>query len=278
MRAALAARRARIEELLARGEPTEAALHDLRVALRRTAAAARLTRGVPRHADGEALREVAGDLRRSLSAQRTREVCAAILRRRFRDAARKETARRLADDLRSDAAAPAQPMTPRLRVLRHAFDVREAQLLAPSPADSRALEERLRKVVRRRLRKRRDRLVAAGVPESDTLHAARIGAKELRYSLELVAEAMPEAGPLLLLLQEFQGHAGDAHDRAELLEDVRRRVPRLPAARARAARGLLPALAADAERTLRRAQASARRLLPALQRAPLDWAEPSRNH
>ncbi len=58
LEAAFAARRARVEALIARtsGVPTQDALHDLRVALRRTATLARLTRDVPRRGGGEALR------------------------------------------------------------------------------------------------------------------------------------------------------------------------------------------------------------------------------
>lgn len=77
----------------------------------------------------------------------------------------------------------------------------------------------------RRTRRRLDRLVrkltALLPPDRQTLHAARIAAKRVRYALELLEPLDPELRPLLRLLRAFQDSAGDAHDLAELAAKVR---------------------------------------------------------
>ena len=107
------------------------------------------------------------------------------------------------------------------------------------------------------------------MPEADTLHAARIDARDLRYGLEFAA--VRGASTLLPLLERFQEDSGRAHDRAELIALVRRAAGELPAARRREALRLLPTLLGDAERALSRAQAAARALLAALRVAVGRW-------
>ena len=63
----------------ARSAGDEELVHDLRVALRRTEALARLFRGIPGKGDGEAPRESARALRRRLSVLRSEEVGRALL-------------------------------------------------------------------------------------------------------------------------------------------------------------------------------------------------------
>jgi len=278
--AAVSVQRARIEEVLARAErlDDERVLHDLRVALRRTAAVAKLTRSFPSPDSGEPLRRTARELRRFLSPQRTLEVCVARLGTRFRrDAARHAVALKLAKRI-----APAAGDAPASRdghllltALRAAFAIRDAELsrfsrpfaaILPSRSD-----ERLARLVRRRLRKRRSRLLAAGMPERDTLHALRIAAKDLRYGLEFVRDLVPGVPGLLKEFQRFQDVAGDAHDRIELIHLVGEAAAAGPPALRRGARSLVVPLERDAALALRRAQASARALRSRLSSREIEW-------
>jgi CHAD domain-containing protein len=277
--AALASRRTRIESILARSEnlSSPAVLHDLRVALRRTGAVAKLTRDFPAEGDGEALRTAARDLRRALTGSRTREVARRRLVNRFRrDPSKRRTAERLAKRLgtEKEEAAVGKTADARLSALRRAFAWRDADLARLNPSlsgivDSRA-EKTLRKTIQRRLRKKRRRLLDAGIPAAETVHPLRIAAKDLRYSLELVSDVIPGASGLLHRLQEFQDVAGDAHDRAELIAVVRRVAGRCPPSLRRDAMRLLPVLMRDAEISLARAQASSRRLLRDLEKTEID--------
>jgi CHAD domain-containing protein len=279
--AAVSVQRARIEEVLARAErlDDQRVLHDLRVALRRTAAVARLTRGFPSPDSGEPLRRTARELRRFLSPHRTLEVSVARLGMRFRrDAARHAVALKLARRIApaaGDAAAASRDGHLLLTALRAAFAIRDAELsrfsrpfaaILPSRSD-----ERLARLVRRRLRKRRKRLLAAGVPERDTLHALRIAAKDLRYGLEFVRDLVPGVPGMLKEFQRFQDVAGDAHDRIELIHIVGEAAAAGPPALRRGARSLVVPLERDAALALRRAQASVRALRSRLSPCEIEW-------
>lgn len=279
--AALSERRARLDALLARvsGPPGGEALHDLRVALRRIAALARLTGDVPRRGDGKALRAAARDLRRALSVRRTQDVARKLLLSRFRrDPRRRAVAVRLAARLAKEGDPGPSPERTRalLARLRRAFTRRDlafARLHDPltGTADPGA-EKRLAKSVRRRLRRAAKRLRDAGTPGPAGLHPARILARDLRYGLEFAGDAMPAPDALVPILAEFQDTAGHAHDLAELIGEVRRLAGRSRAADRREALRLLPPLLAAEERAVARAQASSRRLLARLDLSELEWS------
>jgi len=279
--AALSERRARLDALLARvsGPPGGETLHDLRVALRRIAALARLTGDVPRKRDGKALRAAARDLRRALSVRRTQDVARSLLLARFRrDPRRRAVAVRLAARLAKEGDPGPSPERTRalLARLRRAFTRRDfafARLHDPltGTADPGA-EKTLAKSVRRRLRRAAKRLRDAGTPGPAGLHPARILARDLRYGLEFAGDAMPAPDALVPLLAEFQDAAGHAHDLAELIGEVRRLAGRSRAAARREALRLLPPLLGAEERAVARAQASSRRLLARLELSELEWS------
>jgi len=278
--AALSERRARLDALLARlsGPPSGEALHDLRVALRRTAALARLTGDAPRKGSGRTLRVAARELRRALSTRRTEDVARTLLLSRFRrDPVRRPVAERLAARLAKEGDPGPSPARTRalLSRLRRAFTRREgalARLHDPltGTADPGA-EERLATFVRRRLRRAARRLQAAGVPGPAGLHPARILARDLRYGLEFAGTSMPAPATLVPLLADFQDTAGAAHDLVELIALVRRLAGRARTVDRRAALRLLPPILAAEERALARAQASSRRLLARLQGTKFEW-------
>jgi CHAD domain-containing protein len=279
--AAVSAQRTRIESVLARAErlDDEKVLHDLRVALRRTATVARLTRGFPSRGSGEPLRCAARDLRRFLSPHRTLEVCVARLSTRFRrDPARHRVAQRLASRIApasKDTGDSARDGHRLLTALRSAFSLRDAELSRLSrpfaAAAPRRSDESLARLVRRRLRKRRKRFLDAGIPERETLHPLRIAAKDLRYGFEFIRELLPGASGLLAAFQNFQDAAGDAHDRIELIHVVGEAAAAGPASLRRGARTLILPLERDAALALRRAQASARTLHARLAGVPVNW-------
>jgi len=279
--AALSERRARLDALLARvsGQPEGETLHDLRVALRRISALARLTGDVPRKRSGSALRAAARDLRRALSVRRTQDVARKLLLSRFRrDPRRRAVAVRLAARLAKEGDPGPSPERTRalLARLRRAFTRRDlalARLHDPltGTADPPA-EKLLAKSVRRRLRRAARRLRDAGTPGPAGLHPARIIARDLRYGLEFAGDAMSAPEGLLPLLAEFQDAAGHAHDVAELIGEVRRLAGRSRASDRREALRLLPPLLAAEERAVSRAQASSRRLLARLALEDLEWS------
>ncbi|MCM3875565.1 MAG: CHAD domain-containing protein [Thermoanaerobaculia bacterium] len=278
--AALSERRARLDALLARisGPPSGETLHDLRVALRRIAALARLTGDAPRKGSGRALRVAARDLRRALSTRRTEDVARGLLLGRFRrDPVRRPVAERLAARLAKEGEPGPSPARMRdlLSRLRRAFARREASLAhlhdpLTGTADE-GHEKTLAKTVRRRLRRAAKNLQAAGVPGLAGLHAARILARDLRYGLEFTGPAMPAPAALVPLLMEFQDTAGAAHDLSELIALVRRLAGRSRTVDRRAALRLLPPILAAEERALARAQASSKRLLARLKDVEFEW-------
>ena len=279
--AALSERRARLDALLARvtGPPAGEALHDLRVALRRIAALARLTGDVPRKGGGKALRTAARDLRRALSVRRTQDVARSLLLSRFRtDPSRRAVAVRLAARLAKEGDPGPSPERTRalLARLRRAFTRRDhafARLHDPLTGTADPLAEKmLARSVRRRLRRSAKRLRGAGTPGPAGLHPARILARDLRYGLEFAGDAMPAPDKLVPLLSEFQDAAGYAHDLAELIAEVRRLAGRSRTAERREALRLLPALLAAEERAVARAQTSSRRLLARLDLDELEWS------
>ena len=199
----------------ARAGGDEELVHDLRVALRRTEALARLFRDTPGKGDGEALRSLARDLRRRLSVLRTEEVGRALLASRAEMPDSRLPSIVFPGDLpavRVDAAEVAAVERELGRWRRRLASVRGA--FAPRAS---ARKEVLRRTRRRLIRLVRQ-LLALLPPDRRTLHDARIAAKRVRYALEVVAPLHPRAGPLLRRLGSFQDAAGDSHDFAELAE------------------------------------------------------------
>lgn len=276
--ATVTAQRARVEEVLARAErlDDERVLHDFRVALRRTAAVAKLTCRFPEPDSARPLRRTARDLRRFLSPHRTLEVSVARLRVRFRrDPVRHTAAVRLAARLHPSPVSKGDGHEGdvRLAALRAAFAIRAAELsrfsrpfadVVASGADA-----RLARVVLRRLEKRRTRLLTEGVPDRESLHGTRIAAKDLRYGLEFVRGFVPDAGPLLAALRRYQDTAGDAHDRLELAQLVSRTAT--THSQRRSIGLLVPALSRDASRGLLAARREAEVLLTRLARFAIRW-------
>ncbi len=296
----VARQREAIEAVLARASsPSGEELHDLRVALRRAAAAAEITRGRP-VGGRSGLRRADRRLRRTLSDQRTAEVSAELLAKRFARGARPQDIRLLRAVLvpggepTPSAGAPGEPSAPsaeallRLGALRRAFARREAAIAiaATREGSNELMLERLFG----RLDRRRLRLVRMGPPGEEELHPFRIRARDLRYGFELVAPTWPGAQPAVQALRELQEAAGDAHDLFELrraLESLAGTEPGPAAAgsagaphrptrgRAAAAR-LLPRVAAAERRALAAARRVARTSLALLESIDLPRTAPGR--
>ena len=241
-------------------------VHDVRVALRRLEAFARLFRAVPGKGDGAETRAAARDLRRRLSLLRSEEVGRALL------AARPGLAASGLDaivfpgelpDLRIDAAE--------VEAVARTLDRWRRRLTSASEgafAPRARIEDDLLRQTRRRLRNRAAELSAHLPPGRRTLHRARIAAKKLRYALEAVEPLDPGGRPLLRHLRTFQELAGDAHDLVELASRVRAVTATRPDPTP-----LLDALDADAARAVEAARrrgaalaAPVRMLRPALGR------------
>jgi CHAD domain-containing protein len=229
LRNALQLQRWTIERVQATGG--DEAIHDLRVALRRASALARIGRGVPPGGASRALQEHSRDLRRALSLHRSQEVTAAILKERFaRDPKRRATARvaarRILGSRPSLSALAGPAFVRKMERLRALFDEREgelARLVRPGNPSAAALEAaaRLDRRAARRLLGLGNALIDAGLPDRTTLHAFRIASKRLRYTLEFLEEVVPGAPSLLRTLRQFQDLSGDAHDRMEVVDAVK---------------------------------------------------------
>jgi len=217
----LAAQGARLRALAdrARTGGDDDLVHDVRVALRRLEALARLFRGVPGERDGEAARALARDLRRRLSLLRSEEVGRALLAARPGAGDAGLVAVVFPGELPSVRVDPAQ-----VQEVARVLGGWRGRLASASdgPFAPRAgLEALLARRTRRRLRRRTEELSALLPPGRKTLHPARIAAKKVRYALEVVEPLDPAVRPLLRLLRSFQDAAGDAHDLGELAERVR---------------------------------------------------------
>ena len=236
----------------ARAGGDEDLVHDLRVALRRVEALARLFRGDPEKGDGEVPRALARELRRRLSVLRSEEVGRALL------ASRAETVVSLPSGLVFPGELPAvrvdagevDAVERAVALWRRKLVSTRGGAFAPRAQAQAAL---LRKTRRRLVRLIR-RLLALLPPDGRTLHPARIAAKRLRYALEVVEPLDAGIRASLRLLRAFQDAAGDFHDLAELAATVD-----ALAVRGGENRLALDLLVRDLESDARRALAVARR-------------------
>jgi CHAD domain-containing protein len=266
---AIGSARARLEEALARFvvEPSGEPLHDLRVALRRSAAVGALFEDLPSEGAGVAVRQGSRDLRRRLSEARQLGVSAELLG----DLLRKRELRgrrRLASALsRGWENGDGSPGVDDVRAA--ADSVLEAlgawALAAAEWRPEAAEEKRVGKLVTKRIRQRRKRLLAVGVPDEKTLHEQRVAGKALRYQLEVIVAVEPAAGELVRAARRFQEVLGAAHDLACLYADLDRSLrarPRRPLG------GLEILLAVEDRRAraFREAREEARRFLRELKR------------
>lgn len=241
-------------------------VHDVRVALRRLEALARLFRGIPGRGDGDEARAAARELRRRLSLLRSEEVGRALLAARPDGAGPGLSALVFPGDLPSVRVDAAE-----VGAVERALEGWRRRLASASGgafAPRAGIEALLVRRTRRRLRKRAADLSALLPPGRRTLHPARIAAKKLRYALEAVEPLDPDVAPLLRFLRSYQEAAGDAHDLRELTERVREAAETRPEAAA-----LLAALDADAAKAFEAARrhgaalaGPVRRLVPALGR------------
>lgn len=266
---ALAVHGARLRELAARARAggDDDLVHDVRVALRRLEALARLFRGVPGKGDGDAVRASARDLRRRLSLLRSEEVGRALLAARPGAVEAGLEALVFPGELPSVRVDPAQ-----VREVERTLGAWRGRLASASDgafAPRAGLEVLLARRTWRRLGRRSAELSALLPPARKTLHFARIAAKKARYALEAVEPLDPAARPLLRLLRSFQDAAGDAHDLGELAARFRAAASSRPDLEP-----ILRALDADAARALAAARRKGQALVGPVRRLRVTLARP----
>ena len=197
-------------------------LHDLRVALRRSAALGRLFEGHPGPKDGRQVRKLADELRRQLSAARQHEVSLELIRL----LARKDEAlfRLVASPLSSGKGAPRHPGI--ADVQRTGEEVLSAmdkwRKAAQDGAASKAADRELQRSVERRVSKQAKQILAIGVPERRTLHPLRIACKKLRYELEILRDVVPGVERVVRASRRVQEVFGEANDWACVVKDLSR--------------------------------------------------------
>jgi len=213
---------ARVARARLEAEADDEALHDFRVALRRLRSLLRAFQPYVQHEVTPKLRRRLRDLARATNGARDAEVQTQWVESRQKDL--KPTERigsrwfleQLADnrDRGYDASlAAVERAFPRLdQRVRKSLDA-----AAQDPQGGRgklatfaaALEE----LARDQAATLRRQLGAIDAPENEpAVHAARIGAKRLRYLLELIAEESAPAARAVEQLRDVQGLLGDLHD------------------------------------------------------------------
>ena len=197
-------------------------VHDVRVALRRLEALARLFRDVPGRGDGEPARAAARELRRRLSRLRSEEVGRALLAERAGEAG--EGLEALAFPGALPAVRVEDADVVKVALAASGWGRRLAAAFEGPFAPRAAGESTVRRRTRRRVRQLLDELASLLPPRRKTLHDARIAAKRVRYALEILEPLDPDVPALLRLLRAFQEVAGDVHDLAELSVRVREAV------------------------------------------------------
>ncbi len=265
---AIATARARLRQALDRFlvEPSGEPLHDLRVALRRSAAVGALFEDVPSDGTGVAVRQGSRDLRRQLSEARQLGVSAELLgalvkRRELRGR------RRLASAVSRGWDVEGGPGVEDVRVAAGAvLAALDSWALAIGAWHPGAAEEKeVGRLVTKRIRQRRKRLLDVGVPDERTLHQQRVAGKALRYQLELIVEVEPAAAGLVRAARRFQEILGVAHDLACLHADLDRTLRARPR-RPLGGLEILLAIEVRRGRAFRAAREEARRFLGELKR------------
>lgn len=275
--AALQLQKEIVDRILGTGvSPKGEDLHDLRVALRRMASLARLSRGFPRDDGARSLRKAARNLRRELSQQRTLEISYLRLKRRFaRDPVRRDASRLIAEQILPGGRHAVVESAERILGLKGKLDRRFAKRLGQLtraiqlPGD-RVHDETLRPLFQKRLEKMRQALLEFGIPEASDIHPFRIASKDLRYALEFLEGDSTPLRDLRKALKFFQDVAGDAHDRIELVTLVEGISAKSPARFGRPSELLLPKLEVDSARAVNRARRLSARLIAQLVRTPLE--------
>jgi CHAD domain-containing protein len=243
-------------------------LHDLRVALRRTAALARLLQGFPGPKDGRKVRSLANDLRRRLSPARQTEVSLELVR----VLARNDEAlfRLVAERLSSGAGGP---RTPGIADVQHAGEEVLAAMDRWTAAvddweQDRAADRRMGRTIERRIRKEAKAVLSIGLPDRTTLHPLRIACKKLRYELEIVRDLVAGVERAVKASRRMQETLGDAHDWVCLVDDLSRVAPAFRPEQGKRVSALTSTAKAFRSRTAQRALELTADYLPLIESLP----------
>jgi CHAD domain-containing protein len=208
--------------------PDDDAVHDLRVALRRTRTVLEIGRPAFGRFHADQVRRALRDLQRASGALRDEEVLLKLLASLRVDhgeeqawiESRKRRENRLRGALRRMVRAGEIDRGRTLLAAMLVFPIKPSRDKRLAKCARRAVDEALRQVEEHR---------AARIDDAGALHQLRIAYKRLRYTVETFADALP--ADLVALGQaaaRFQGRLGDLHDadvaiacakRARLLSD-----------------------------------------------------------
>lgn len=233
-------------EALARlpGETEGEALHDFRVALRRLRSTLRAYQD---HLDDpipKKLRRRLGDLQQTTNAGRDAEVALEWLkaqrasltpRQRYGldwltarlEARREEAYSGAADHVTSEFEKMAHTLSQRLARYRRRVKVNAGDVPTPLASAAAALIRHHAAALVEQLGR------IAGPDDQDTVHAARIAAKRLRYLLEPLRDESADAAPLVEQLKGLQDITGAMHDAQVLESDLGSAIEAAGAERAR---------------------------------------------
>ncbi len=208
-----------VASVLSSDEPE--AVHDLRVLSRRLQQALDAVTGKPRPADARPLVRALRRVRRSLGDWRNHDVILGLVERRVRRSrsSKKRSAwKRVSDHL--EDARRRHVERARRRLLRRdlAGFVTAAHSVAANHSPDENPGRRVRRAVAQSLERFRKGLERAEASQDlSSIHALRIDAKRLRYSIELALELGETAvKPAVAWLKDLQEALGGWHDRQNL--------------------------------------------------------------
>jgi CHAD domain-containing protein len=220
------------------GAQDDEAIHDMRVAIRRLRTILRLARKVYGRFHADAVRRAFADVQRATGALRDEEVLGETLgdvavtdppfvawraRRRARERALR---RGVESHLRSGELARARTLLAAIVTL----PVRPARDVDVAKFARRAVD-----AARRKVEKRRD----CSTSDAAGLHELRIAYKNLRYTVEIFAEALPhDLAAMEKPASHFQKRLGEIHDVDMALQTVGRARGLSPRVRSRLAKEL----------------------------------------
>ncbi len=243
-------------------------LHDLRVALRRSAALGRLLGGHPGPKDGREVRKLADRLRRYLSPARQRQVSLELVR----ILTRKDEAlhRLVATVLSSGRGISRHPGVADVQrsggqVLSAMDEWRES---ISHGAHNRASNRKLGRSVERRVREGAREILEIGIPGRKALHPQRIACKKLRYELEILRDVVPGVERVVKASRRAQEVLGDAHDWDGLVQDLEKAAGTLPPREKRAIADLISRAKSNRRRTSLRAKDAMADFLPLVETLP----------
>ncbi len=222
----------RIDAAIAKGDTSIAGVHKLRVATRRAAAALQTLAPVLPEKKARSVRRCLRRLRRSAGAARDADVLIAMLSRVLPRAEAEESlgVRHVMDLAEKRAASARKALRAQVRQGGR-DDLRRAARRLLSSLEGRGVGRSFAPFAAERLAEAAREFTAAcdeDLRDFERLHALRLVAKRLRYTIEVLSPVLADVEPTLDALARLQDSLGGANDSHEALARVNEALTDLP--------------------------------------------------